>query len=58
MHNCTVTRNPLEKVCVSDSTAYICIFHECTGAFGKVYKGMLTKPGCSVEQVAIKTIKS
>eukprot|EP00731_Ephydatia_muelleri_P000865 Em0001g865a len=28
------------------------------GAFGKVYKGMLTKPGCSVEQVAIKTIKN
>ena len=34
------------------------VYSMSTGAFGKVYKGMLTKPGCSVDQVAIKTIKS
>ena len=28
------------------------------GAFGKVYKGTITRPGCIVEDVAIKTIKS
>ena len=28
------------------------------GAFGKVYKGTITRPGCIVEEVAIKTIKS
>ncbi|KAL5515776.1 hypothetical protein EMCRGX_G000993 [Ephydatia muelleri] len=28
------------------------------GAFGKVYKGILTQPGSSVEHVAIKTIKN
>ena len=43
---------------MSTIACHIVQWCKCTGAFGKVYKGILTQPGSSVEHVAIKTIKS
>ena len=40
------------------NTSHILLWCKYTGAFGKVYKGLLTQAGNSVEHVAIKTIKS
>ena len=53
-----MTKIQLEKVGIH---TYSCLSTLHNGvnaqAFGKVYKGILTQPGSSVEHVAIKTIK-